>query len=653
MKYITLIILLFFLTANAQNEYHSEGFEVTKPDIEQKNFAKDSTANALIIYEYGNSYVDKSSYKLNTEVKRKIKILNRNGFERAEISIFLYDDKKGGKEKIKDINATVYNIKNGEVITTKLEKSAIFEEQYNDKYKLVKFAFPSIKEGSVINYSYTLESPFMFKYKGWNFQDDIPVLYSEYNASIPANWEYNIKLVGGQKLTTNYSGVKKNCLQGGGGANANCGVYKYVMKNIPAFIEEGYMTTKDNYLARIEYELKVFRGFNGSIDNITKTWKSTDNEIEKDTDLGIQLRKTKTVKNTIDHDFNIESDDLKKAQNIFKYVQENFVWNEKFRVLENISIKNLIKEKSGNVGEINAFLHNLLIAYDIDAKPILLSTRRNGFATKIYPVLSDFNYLIVKVDIGGKTYLLDATDDYLTFGQIPFRCLNQYGRLLDFDKGSQWYDIDIKDFSLAEYSYTLDFDANQQLKGNVNYKTTGYNALIDRKNYFNNTAAYIDRIKSRYASVDISDSKIINTDKKSSDFYFNFKVETTPDIVGNTVYLNPFLFHFFAENPFKLQERTYPIDFGYKDVFIHKIKVNIDESYQINEIPESFNLKLPENKGSLFVSTQQNGNSVTLYLKLSFNESIYDSIYYDALKTIMTKVIDTQNNALIVLEKKQ
>ncbi|MFT4612463.1 MAG: hypothetical protein ACJA1H_001335 [Glaciecola sp.] len=653
MKYFTLLIGLVFSTLNAQNDYNSEGFQVTKSDIENVGFSKDSTANALVIYEIGKSYVSNSNYRLKTEIKRKIKILNRNGFDKGSVSIFVYNSEKGNREKVENINATVYNLDNGEVVKTILENSAIFEEDYNENYNIIKFVLPNVQVGSVVTYSYTIESPFMFKYKSWYFQDDIPKLHSEYNASIPGNWEYNIKLVGGKKLATNISSIKKNCLRTSRGANSSCGVYKYVMKDVPAFIEEDFMTTRLNYLARIEYELRIFRGFDGTVDNITKTWKTTDKELKRDTDLGKQLRRTSLVKNLLNDGITLENNELIKAKKILEYVQKEYAWNKEYNVLENISIKKLITKKSGNIGEINALLYNLLISNNIDAKPILLSTRNNGFVTQLFPIISDFNYLIIKIVINDEAYLLDATDDHLTFGQIPFRCLNSFGRLLDFDSQSEWYDITIKDYSIKDYRYILDFSDNKTITGDVVYYSNGYHSLNDRKRYFSDNESYENGYINDYVNLEFSDFDIIDTQKTSEDFSFKFHIENTPDVVGNTIYINPFIFKFFDRNPFQLQERSYPIDFGYKDSYSFGVKINIGDAYEIQSIPESIRLGLPNNKGSFICSVTQEENSITIYFKLTFKEAIYNPEYYDDLKELLTQVLETQNNSLIVLEKKQ
>ena len=434
MKHLPVSLFLFLsFFGYSQNTFNSEDYAITKGDIETNIYKKDSTAHALVIYELGNSYIDKFDFKLKTEIKKKIKILDKEGFNQATIIENLYNNDEGYiKEKILDINATTSNIIDGKISKTKIEKSQIFEEKYNDNITRIKFTLPNVKEGSVISYSYTIESPFIFKFKDWEFQHDVPTLYSEYRASIPGNYQYNIKLVGGQKLDINDSKLEKDCLNAGDGTKADCFVTRYVMKNIPAFVEEEFTTAKMNYLSRVDYELKTYKGFDGSIKNYTKTWKTTDRDLKTKQSIGRQLNKSSIVKNVLPESIIIEKDLLKKANAIFKFVQQNYTWNDKYNLFKEVSLKDLVTNKTGRASEINLLLYNLLANNGIDVKTVLLSTRAHGLATKVHPVITDFNYLLVQATINDKSYLLDAMDNYLTFGQISFRCLNQYGRLLDF-----------------------------------------------------------------------------------------------------------------------------------------------------------------------------------------------------------------------------
>lgn len=643
--------LLFSLNFHSQSTFRSDDFSVSRNDLEINTYEKDSTANALVIYDYGNSYVDQEDFDLKTEIKRKVKILNREGFEKATVTIHLYENTKAA-QKVKNIVATTYNLIDNNIVTTKLDRKDIFEEKYDENHTLVKFTLPNIKEGSVITYSYNLSSPFMFNYKGWSFQEDIPKLYSEYRASIPGNYEYNIKLVGGRKLKTNTNSVEKECLRAFNGGVAHCGKYVYAMEDIPAFIEEDYMTSKSNYLSRIEYELRIFRGFNGIVDNYTKSWETVDDELRKDANIGRQLAKSVDTETLLTPDILNETDLLKKAQSVYSYVQENYTWNDEYRIFHEVSVKDLIKNKSGNISSINILLHNLLEGAGVEVKPILLSTRNNGFATKIFPVISEFNYLIVQATINGKKYLLDATDKYLSFGEIPFRCLNGYGRILDLKKESDWVAIESEAPSIVQCKVELNLDEKEKISGNVYVKNTGYHALNSRKKFYQNKEAYINKKQDENPNIEISNHQVLSESKTSSDFIETYDIEYENSLTGENIYLNPFVIKFFNENPFKLQERTYPIDFGYKDTYYYTFRLNFGEGYSILEKPEDLALNLPNGKGQIIFSSSLVGNSINLIFRIKFNEAIYEPEYYPYLKEFMNKIVDIQTNSLILLKKK-
>lgn len=653
MKKITFaLIVLLSLFTYSQSGFNSESYQVTLGDIETNTFEKDSTANALVIYEAGNSHVDRGDYDLRTEVNHKIKIFKREGFDKAIVTIYLYNNKNSA-EYVEDILATTYNKIDGKVIKNKLDKKDIYKEKYNDNYTLVKFTLPNIKEGSIITYSYKLISPFMFKYKGWNFQDDIPKLYSEYKTSIPGNWIYNIKRIGYKTLDINTSKIEEKCLEGSGGAYSNCMVSHYAMKDIPAFIEEDYMTHKSNYLARIDYELQTFQGFDGVINDYTKTWKTVDDELKSEPSIGRQLSKYIKADDFLNTDVINETNPLKKAKAIYKYVQEHYIWNEEFDIFKDNTIKDLIKDQSGNVATINILLHNLLEACNINVKPVLLSTRNNGFPTKIFPVISDFNYLIVQATIDGETYLLDATDKYLSFGEIPFRCLNGYGRLLNFKNGSEWIDIKPNALSSIQYKIQLNLDdENEEIAGTVEAKSTGYHAMSSKRLYYSNSDSYIKSLQDKFPNGDISNHNVSSEGNSSFDFFETYDMEQPIELTGDNIYLNPFYIKLFKGNPFKLQERTYPIDFGYQDSYLYLFNINFGVNYTVIEKPKDMILMLPNNKAEIRFSSQILDDAISIFLKVEFKEAVYGPEYYPYLKEFMSKIIDIQNNSLILLKKK-
>ncbi|WP_347922109.1 DUF3857 domain-containing protein [Pontimicrobium sp. SW4] len=660
---INLLSLIFILQINAQSDFNSSSIKVTLGDLQTNVYANDTTANALVLFEKGNSYVHRETYNLITEIEKKVKILDKDGENESTVEIYLYNsDDKRREEKVSKIIAKTHNLENGQIRETAIRGSEVFREVYDKNYTIVKFTLPKISSGSVITYSYKLESPFMFNYKEWKFQEDIPKLYSQYNTSIPGNYEYGIKLVGVLKLDKNESVIEKKCLSANPNSSgisltntgtADCTNTIYAMKNIPAFIEEDYMTSSKNYLSKIDYELKKTTSFTGVVDRITKTWKDVDKELKSHPSLGKQFNRTSHVKDLLNSSITKEKDKLTKAKNIYNFVQENYTWNEKYLTFKEASIKDIVKNKSGNVSQVNLLLHNLLTANDIESTPVLLSTRENGFATTLYPVLSDFNYLITQVTIDGIHYLLDATDEYLNFGQLPFRCLNDYGRLLTLKKGSSWIDIVSINSSIIQYQVDLKFDENNVLNGTINSRYSDYFALSKKKDYFSNPESYLENFENNHVEMEVIKHEVKNKSINNDKFEESFQIQY-PDLetTSETFYLNPFIDTFISTNPFKLQDRTYPIDFGYRMAYMYNFQLDLGDSYELAELPKSKKMSLPEDTGNYTFAISRQDNKINISLKINLKKTRYPVGYYISLKQFMSNIVNTQTKTLLTLKKK-
>ncbi|GAA3516165.1 hypothetical protein GCM10022393_32730 [Aquimarina addita] len=625
---------------------------VSKADLANTTYKNDSTAGALHIFEKGYSRIENGkNYNLLTDYKRKIKILDKEGYTKTKIEILLYKD-KNNKEKLNNLIAHTFNLENGEIVSTKVKENDIYEEEYNENYTLVKFTFPNIKPGSVIRYSYQLESPFVFNFNGWDFQDDIPKLYSEYITDLPGNYTYNIKLIGPLTLSTNESSIIKNCLEGGRGGSASCSHNIYAMKEIPAFREEQYMTAKKNYFSRVQYELKEFKGFDGSNKKYTETWKSVDRKIKENPNIGIQLKKAGITKAILPDSITMAPNTLEKAKSIYYYINTTYAWNKKFTIFNDLSIKKVIETKTGNVSGINILLHNTLQQQGYEVHPVLLSTRKNGYLTKLHPVISDFNYLIVQLRLGEKTYLLDATEKMLPFGDVPYRCLNQQGRLMDFKNGSSWIDIKPTMRSFYYYKENLKLTITDSIFGDQEFVYGGYHGLAKR-NYINESseASYIKNIKEQDEEIKRTNITIKNKNQLEKPFIEKRTIHYPLNQTEGLIFINPFTKPFFDENPFKLNERTYPIDFGYSDSYTYTINLEIPSGYEFIDIPKSVKYSLPNESGSLKLHFNRTNNQLSINHIIHFRSPYYSTEYYTYLKKFFNLIIDLENNTIITVKK--
>jgi len=651
------LLLLFLLTgfssSQAQEIYNTKNLQVSGEDLRTTTYSNDSTANSFYIFEKGFSRIeDEGNYNLITDYSAKIKILNKEGYNHANIEIRLYKSKMG-YEKIHKLEATTYFLENGKKKWLKLDASNIYTEK-NEKYDIVKFTFPSISPGAVLVYSYQKESPFFFNFNTWWFQEDIPKLYSSYETSIPANYLYNIKKIGELKLDVNTSKIKPRCFQPIESATAgDCIISEYTMKNIPAFIEEPYLTSKFNFVARIEYELMQVTNLDGTVKNYTKSWSDVDHELRTNRNIGRQLNRASIVKDILPEDLQQKPNNLSKAKEIFEFIKENYSWNGDYKIYSDMNLKDIINEKSGNVSSINILMHNIFEQEGFKVLPVLISTRTNGFPTKLYPVLSEFNYLMVQLELEGEKYFLDATEKNIGFGEIPFRGLNQYARLLDFDNESSWIDIEPSGFSRIVVLDSLKVSADGTSNGISEHVFNGYHALQARNSLEKLRQDEIFNELSNPSSFTRSGHITLKNQKEVSEaLHIKYKLNNQTQKINDAIFLNPFSFRFFKRNPFQLESRHYPIDFGYKDAYSYIINIEIPENYKFEEFPQQKLLRLPESGGTLQFSVRQNNDTnLDVFCRITFPKALYSSAYYPYLKEFFNAIIEVQTQSLIVIRE--
>lgn len=657
-KLLTVLLLFFLPVSHAQNAEKEFTFGSVAPEhLTMSSHEKDTTANALVLYEKGTSKIEKNGFGepvLSTEIIRRIKIFKKEGLDRATIEIPIRKSLES-KEKERFVEAEAISI-NTDRTVQRLDEKDIFTENVSETHNLVKFTVPNVQEGAVIDYRYKIESPFFYNFRSWMFQWDIPKLYSRFSTSIPANYKYNIKLTGFLKLDHKEAVLKKDCFYFQGLGTADCAVSTYIMKDIPAFKEEDYMTSKYNYLSSINYELETFEGFDGMEKKFTRSWKDVDKEIKYREEIGRQARKTSYFKRLIPPEVSVLPQGVEKAKKIYYSLQEQLFWNKKNYIFTRVDVKDAFKRKSGSNAELNLILLNFLKASGFKAEFMLLSTRNNGFATKLYPIISDFNYLVVKLDIEEMSFLLDITDKNLPFGVLPFRALNGYGRVMDMDNGSYWQNITPVNNTQTYVTTRIIFSEDEPAKIRTREVCSWYHALSKRKKVQDiPEKEYMESLRDRYdkEGVFVLDEYTMHNKKDPEKQFvedYSFRMAETP--VSDILFFNPFVVEKVKENPFTLDERTYPVDFGYPFSYIHLITIDFGEHYQLKEIPKSKIMKLPDNSGNLTYKTSRNGNTLMLNVRLSLKKPLYSPVEYEGLKKIYSELISLQHKQPVVLERK-
>jgi len=628
--------------------------EFGKPSIEDfnlKTYPKDSEATGVVLFEKGKNYVKliKGYVRLIKEVHTKIKVLDAKNFEEATVLISFYKGEED-KERVTHLKAITHN---GQV-KTYLKKEAVFEINKTENWHQKRFTFPNVKDGSILEYSYQIESPYFLYFGDWEFQGKLPKIYSEFVSEMPGNYVYRRSLIGNQKLDINEVSLKKKCFVVSNiTQKADCEVGLYAMYDIPAFKEEAYMLSSKNYISRLDFELKEYIKFSGKEVELTDKWSDVDKEFKRDKDLGKQLKNKPYFESKLPTGVFTLTNNLEKAKTVYYFIQDHFSWNGKQRILSDIRVKKAFEKRIGNSSEINLSLINALEAVGLNAKIVLLSTRDNGLPGRLYPVLTDFNYAIVILKIDGVDYLLDATNKLTPFGILPFKTLNSYGRVLDFKEGSYWQTIKPHLKNITYLNAQLEIDENAEITGKVIETYTGYKAITQRKELKkNDLEAYLNFKESTINEGTINNYTNENSDAIDKNFKETYNISIETETNGNTIFLYPFfLKSFYSENPFKLNTRIYPIDFGYPTSNTYLLSLDLNDLYTVSALPKNKIVKLAGEAGECSVLYNEANGKLNIRFSLKLNHYQYDPKAYESLKDFFNKVINIQTKEAVVLKK--
>ncbi len=656
MKYSFVLQILIFFSSSTVAQFNN-GFSfggITAEEVEMKSYSRDTSAQAVVLNEFGEAYIDSDgANNLLLEYHVRIKILNKQGLDQANFEINLRKGERG-KETIRLVEAATYNVVDDRLKETRMNKSQVFTTSTNQYWDKYKFTLPDVMVGSVLEVRYILESPFIFNFWPWKFQSDIPKLKSEFWARIPGNYIYNMSLKGFITLSKNESTIISNCFTPGP-YKSECALYKYSMNNIPAFVEEDYMTAKSNFISGIDYELSEIRYFDGRTVKYTKTWKDVDKEMNQHADFSIQLNKGRKIwERKIAAISASEHDSLKKANLVYDLIKEWFIWNKNYSKYAESGLKKAFESRKGNVGDINLSLIAALQEAGLQANPVIIATREVGLPNQLYPVISDFNYVVAGLVIGGEKYLLDATEPLLPFGVLPERCLNGKGRLIgNKETESAWVDTTPSEKQKQQIILNLWLDG-KKFTGDMTVNSFGYKAFEKRSNIISEGSQekYREKLESISDDFTILKYEIENLEDLSQPLVEKFQVETsleTPD--PNTLYLNPFFVERWKKNPFISSQRLYPVDFGAPMETTFVLNLEYPDTYAVDDMPKSAALVLPKNGGKYLFNITNPANKISMTSIINLSKVVYTSVEYHTLKELFSRIVDTHQTQ-IVLKKR-
>ncbi len=667
-RLITLVILMVTNQLFSQN-YKFE--KVSKEELQEQFYQQDSSANAVVLYKNRRTffkYIQGEGFMVETIVHERIKIYNKEGYDWATKYVSYYNPKSSDSEKVRVLEAKTYSLKAGKIQTNKLNKKEIFDEKVSRYWSRKKFTMPNISEGCVVEWKYKLVSPYRSIDKV-ELQYRIPIKKIECSIEIPEYYQFNIKHTGYIQINSEQS-VKNSSIaltfkSRSDGFNSpsktsfssqkidfSTRITKIDNTNIPALIEETYVNEMDNYRTAIYYELSSINWPNEPIKYFSKSWEDVTKTIRKKHVFGDELNKTTYFKDDLAKII-VESGGNKNQilANIFEFVKQKVKWNGVYQKYSYNGVRKAYKDGSGSAADINFILISMLREASINANPVLISTRDHG--VPVFPTIKGFNYVIVAVEIENNMFLLDATEEYSIPNVMPLRDLNGRGRLVRKDGASNWVNLTPTQLSETNSIMNIVMTDDGLIEGVKSTKYTKSSALNYRNKYLKiRQDDIISAIEIKKGNIKISDFRITNKDEiyKPIIEIYKFSSEELVDIVGDKIYFKSLFFDAITKNPFELEKRVYPIDFGTPFLNKNMVSMTIPEGYVVESIPENFAIGLPNNYGTYRFNISVSGNKISIYAIFKMNTAIYPVKFYSGIKEFYKQIV-TKNLERIVLKE--
>lgn len=627
--------------------------EVPRTDLEMKTFPADSNATAVILSDYGHVEFTGSDFTMVFRRHCRIKILSEAGYNWGSATIAYYA--KDRFQRISDVEGQTIKLDaKGAVQKHKLDKASIFDENVDNVWRRVRLTLPALSPGAVVEYRYTVHSLNGTFLHDWEFQTSEPTRWSEFHAEIPQILQYVVL-----RQNTLQFAVEETEIFPIPSAQLNLPYNlkvmssRWAMRDVPALRREPFITTVDDYVMRLRFQLATINWPGEMPVKVMQTWEKLAEDLMASENFGGQLDRHGSLRKQAEILTADLADPEQKLRAVYDYVRSTISWNGEYGIYTDVNLDKAWQIRKAGGPEIALILTSMLHAAGIEAYPVLISTRDNGSIVDIYSILSQFNHVLSYAKIGTKEYLLDATDPLCPHILLPEHALNQVGWLVD-KKNPRWIKINNPGLHSNQTATVAKLETDGSLTGHFESSDAGYSAVRDRHTLRKKKDdEYIrDGWLKGLAGAELDSFKISDEDSIHKPLltlaYFRSKDHV--QVAGDNMYFNPVFFGRFEKNPFTLPERNFPVDFAYGQKLNYVLTLTLPPGFAAQEIPKNIILSLPKEAGQYRRLVVAEGNTLQLSSQFFIRKPRFEPMEYKALREFYDRVV-AANAEQVVLKR--
>jgi hypothetical protein len=617
--------------------------KVSLEELKTSPYPFEKGAEATVLFDLATAkMIYDNGFKIEYSRHVRIKIFKSTGYHLANVQI-----PYGSLDKLLNLKAFGYNLEDDTPEKIVVGKKQFFEEKVDPYHRMIRFTFPNIREGSVIEYSYTIIQNEIWTYHSMRFQRNLPVRYVEYQIGYPEFFKY-IFYYSQDDLIRFHQGAQKGYYNG---IPVNFNIYQWTGSNLPPFEREPMMPENEDYMLGVDFALISIDYPGGPSYVESPSYYSLTEELLVLNAIGNQLDNSLSFAGQVKKIINQEDPPLKKMEVVYRYVQDQMKWNGYEQVWPSKSLVKARHEGTGTNAEINLILVNMLRTAGISADPVVLSTRDNGPIDTRMAIAGSLNYLICCASIDGVDYLLDATDKFRPAGTLPIKCLNGQGWVLSKNNG-RWVKLLSREMYETSESFDLVLNEKKELTGQAVITFSGYDAVNMRQLiHEEGEIGFLLKEAELAGNTVVSNLKIRNLDSLhlpleiAFDITFNHMIKE----VNKILFFKPMI-SIFGDyvNTWVKDERLYPVDLACPSTEYLYYRIRLPEGYRLEEVPESTRIRMPENDAGFSFGGESNGNFLIVTCDLRVRKTFFTTEEYPLFREFYTRLNKKCNEMVII-----
>ena len=121
---------------------------------------------------------------------------------------------------------------------------------------------------------------------------------------------------------------------------------------------------------------------------------------------------------------------------------------------------------------------------------------------------------------------------------------------------------------------------------------------------------------------------------------------------SDILYFNPMLGEGYKDNPFKSENRMYPVEMPYARDELYIFTMDIPTGYEVDELPQSVKINLNKDDGVFEYMISKSSTTVNLRSRIRLNRATFGSEEYAALRGFFAQIVKKQSERIVFKKKK-